>query len=196
MTKKTPGTCQRADCYKLLADSYYFPEKGLGYILNEFNDCFPELVRTAPKAEDLEHHQVDYSSLFLGPFKLLAPPYGSIYLEDGKFMGNSTAQVQDVYQQEGLDIVVKDAPDHIRVELEFMYFLALKEIAAQENSDLEQADCLRKKQAAFLQIHLGMWVTEFARNVEQHAETEFYQALGFATESFVLKDLVELSGEC
>lgn len=191
---------QRADCYKLLAECYYFPEDGLGSMLDCFdklgNECFPEIIRVAPKADDLERHQVDYSSLFVGPFKLLAPPYGSIYLEDGKFMGHSTTQVQDMNQQEGLDIIVKDAPDHISVELEFMYFLALKEAAAQENSDEQQAECLRKKQASFLRIHLGMWVTEFARNVEQHAETGFYKAVGFATESFVLKDLVELSGEC
>ncbi len=192
--------CERADAYKLLAECYYLPDETLLKTLEDFGKTyggfFSQVVRNAPKPDDLERHKVDYSRLFLGPFKLLAPPYGAVYLENGKFMSYSTLVVRDLYEQEGLDIVLKDSPDHISVELEFMYFLALKETKARENSDLEEATRLYDKQTSFLQIHLGRWIRPFAHNIEKNAQTEFYKALGLATKNFVLEDLGRLSGNC
>ncbi len=192
--------CVRADSYKLLAECYYFPDDGLIETLENcktaIGGILSEVLSNAPKADNLQSHQIDFSRLFIGPFKLLAPPYGSVYLEDGKFMGNSALAARELFAQEGLNVVVKDAPDHITLELEFMYFLALKEAEARENSDSELADCLRDKQASFLGIHLGMWVSQFGDNIVENAQTEFYKALGRATRDFVLEDLAKLSQEC
>lgn len=192
--------CERADTYKVLAECYYLPDEKLLKTLDDlgkaYGGFFSQVVRSAPKPDDLDRHKVDYSRLFLGPFKLLAPPYGSVYLEDGKFMSNSTLAARALYEQEGLDIVLKDAPDHINVELEFMYFLVLKEAHARENSHLNEAARFHDKQASFLQIHLGRWVRPFAHNIERNAQTEFYKALGLATKNFVLEDLRRLSGNC
>jgi len=157
---------------------------------------FSQVIQSTPKADNLDRHKVDYARLFLGPFKLLAPPYGSVYLEDGKLMSDSTLAAKALYEQEGLDIVLKDAPDHISVELEFMYFLVLKESEARDNSDLKEAARLHEKQASFLQTHLGRWIRPFAHNIERNAQTEFYKALGFATKNFVLEDIGRLSGDC
>ena len=190
---------QRADAYKVLAECYYLPDEKLLKTLEDFGNAydgfFSQVVGSVPKADDLDRHKVDYSSLFVGPFKLLAPPYGSVYLEDGKFMGNSTLSVKEYYEQEGLDIVLKEAPDHIGMELEFMYFLALKEAQARENSDLAEATRLHDKQASFLDIHLGRWVHPFAHNIEKYSQTEFYKALGLATKNFVLEDFGRLAGD-
>ncbi len=192
--------CQRAGAFKLFAECYYLPDEKLLKTLDDLGKAYDgflsQVVRSAPKPDDLNRHKVDYSRLFLGPFKLLAPPYGSIYLEDGKFMSESTLAARDLYEQEGLDIVLKDAPDHISVELEFMYFLILKEAEACENSDLNEAARLREKQASFLRIHLGKWIRPFAHNIERNAETEFYRALGRATRDFVQEDLGGLSEDC
>jgi len=192
--------CGRAAAYKVLAECYYLPDGKLLKTLDDVGKAcggfFSQVVRSAPKANDLDRHRVDYSRLFLGPFKLLAPPYGSVYLEDGKFMGNSTFAARDLYEQEGLDIVLKDAPDHINAELEFMYFLVLKEAEARENSDLKEAAGFHDKQASFLQVHLGRWVRRFAHNIEGNTQTGFYRALGLATKNFVLEDLARLSGDC
>ncbi len=190
--------CMRADSYKLLAECYYFPDEGLVETIENcktaIGGILSEVLSNAPKADDLQRHQVDFSRLFVGPFKLQAPPYGSVYLEDGTFMGNSALAARELFAQEGLDVVIKDAPDHITLELEFMYFLALKEAEARENSDSEQADRLRDKQASFLGMHLGKWVSQFGDKIERNAQTEFYKALGLATKNFVLDDLERLSG--
>ncbi len=188
--------CQRAASYKILAECFYVPDDKLVKTLEEFakshDGVFSEIIQNAPKNDDLERHAIDYSKLFVGPFKLLAPPYGSIYLEDGKLMGESTLSAKDFYEQEGLDVVLKDAPDHINMELEFMYFLVLKEAEARENSDLTEAARLHDKQASFLQMHLGGWVGSFAANIEKYSQTEFYKILGRSTEKFVKEDLEQL----
>jgi len=188
--------CKRADSYKILAECFYLPDDKLLETLGDFGEACPgvfsEVISNIPKTDDLERHSVDYARLFVGPFKLLAAPYGSVYLEDGKFMSESTLSVKDFYEQEGLDIVLKDAPDHINVELEFMYFLALKEAEARENSDLTEATRLHDKQASFLQMHLGRWAGPFAENIKKHSQTEFYKALGREMENFVQQDLEEL----
>lgn len=192
---------ERSDSYKILAECYYPPDdlllKTLGDSRKATSEFLSKIIRNAPKADDLESHKVDYSRLFLGPFRLLAPPYGSVYLEDGQFMGQSTIEAADFYREEDLDIVVRDAPDHISVELEFMSFLVLKETEARKTSDVRQVARVRNKQAAFLVAHLGAWIQPFTHNIETNAQTEFYKALGCATRHFVLEDLGKLSeGSC
>ncbi len=191
------GDRTRAGSYKTLAECYYRPDaallSALGDVGKADGELLSEVVRHAPHADDFDRHTVDYTRLFLGPFKPLASPYGSVYLEDGKLMGNSTLAARDLYRQEGLDIVLKDAPDHISAELEFMYFLALREAEARAGADPEQAACLRDQQASFLRTHLGAWVEAFADNIERNARTEFYKAIGRATKRLVLHDLAGLA---
>ena len=126
----------------------------------------------------------------------MAPPYGSIYLEGKReVMGVSTIDAKNRYQAAGLDISgkVKEAPDHIAIELEFMYYLIFKEIEAFEKSDFESAMDYLRKQKEFLQEHLGVWVLGFAVNVEEKAGTDFYKNLARATKVFVQKDLRDIS---
>ncbi|HDH01197.1 MAG TPA: molecular chaperone TorD, partial [Nitrospirae bacterium] len=86
---------------------------------------------------------VEYAKLFVGPFELLAPPYGSVYLDDGgRVMGDSTMRVIEAYQKEGLsgNDDFKDLPDHIAVEMEFMSYLIYKERETLERSDFDTAN--------------------------------------------------------
>lgn len=187
----------RRDSYKLLSECYYLPDEKLIAILNGLEgsrgELYLEIVKTIPGISDVESLKVDYSKLFVGPYGLLAPPYGSMYLEDTRMvMGNSTMDVRNKYEEAGLDISLKEAPDHIAIELEFIYFLIFKEIEAIKNSDSGAAVRYLEKQQVFLETHLGMWVSEFADNMEANAQTEFYRNLARLTKSFVKKDLKSL----
>lgn len=182
---------QRGDTYKFLADCYYLPDEELMQKVADFAQSevfFAELVAHIPPAVDLENLKVDYSKLFVGPYKLLAAPYGSVYLEDNKLMGRSTVDVKNCYEDEGLDIVIKDAPDHIAMELEFLYYLITKQACAIEGSEHQLARSYQKKQSAFLDTHLGRWVDLFAENVQKNAQTDFYRTLGRLTELFVVNE--------
>lgn len=60
---------------------------------------------------------------------------------------------------------VRERPDHIAVELEFMYLLCLKEAYAAEHGTTEQVEIARCAQATFLQDHLGSWIEAFATSL-------------------------------
>ncbi|PLX68571.1 MAG: hypothetical protein C0603_05305 [Denitrovibrio sp.] len=67
---------------------------------------------------------LDYAALFIGPYQLQAPPYGSVYLDKAKRLNDeSTAAVTDIYRQFGLDVEssMNEPADHIAIELEFIH---------------------------------------------------------------------------
>jgi TorA maturation chaperone TorD len=184
--------CQRADSYKFLSECYYLPDNALiRKVLDvaKTNQFFAELGDYIPSAVELESLRIDFTKLFVGPFKLLAPPYGSVYLEHNKFMGDSTIDVRKFYEDEDLEIVIKDAPDHIAMELEFMYYLVAKQIQAANEGNVQNILLYQQKQESFLCSHLTRWLPEFTKNVQKHAQTEFYKKLAQLTEVFVQKDL-------
>jgi len=183
----------RCESYRLLAQCYYLPDEELIEALEHSK----ELARWRQgggdntwAGSDIDSLKVDYTRLFVGPYQLLAPPYGSIYLEKArKVMGDSTMDAQQRYQEEGLNLTLKEAPDHVAIELEFMYYLLYREIEAIINYDEPNIACYLEKQKDFLQNHLGKWVSEFTSNMLANAETFFYQDIARITESLVTEDL-------
>ncbi len=185
---------ERNASYRILSACYYPPDEKLIAMLDEHDTLSGELgceiAKAFPGEEKLEELKIDYSRLFVGPFKLIAPPYGSIYLENGRqTMGDSTIDAKRRYKEEGLDIFIKEAPDHIAVELEFMYFLIFNASEAIKEQDPETADSYLKKQRSFLKDHLGEWISKFTEDVESNASTDFYRDLARATRLFIEEDL-------
>jgi TorA maturation chaperone TorD len=147
---------------------------------------------------DVKSLKVDYSKLFVGPYDLLAPPYGSMYLEGArKIMGASTLDVRNRYREVGLDISVdfKEPPDHIAAELEFMHYLITKEVEAIKTGDFKGAMLYLQKQMKFLKTHLSVWVPEFTGKIEAKAETAFYKHLAKFTKIFIKKDRDKILNE-
>ena len=102
--------------------------------------------------EGIEELTIDHARLFVGPFALLAPPYGSVYLEgERRLMGDSTLAVGECYREVGLEVAAgfNGTPDHIAAELEFMHFLVIKELDALTGGELERAQHFRQKQKTF-----------------------------------------------
>ena len=192
----------RLEAYRLLADGYHRPEQSFLDDLVKLKTCMEKVCGKAGKninnmQADIagmagpENLEIDYARLFVGPFNLLAPPYGSVYLEgERQVMGVSTADVQRRYQAAGLDVATgfKDAPDHIAAELEFMHFLIFKAMEAANHGDANGIDTCLLCQQSFLEIHLGAWIDDFAGNVVNNAQTSFYRNLARATEAFIKDD--------
>ena len=183
----------RRDSYALLSSCFYLPDEKLIQALNELPPSEGEWhsgLAHGAKPGDVESLRVEYSKLFVGPYQLLAPPYGSVYLEPRKtVMGESTMDVLNRLKTEGLAVQLREAPDHIAIELEFMFFLISKELEELRASNFDSAEAYQKKQQVFLDRHLGKWISQFADKVEEHAQTEFYKNLARATKSFVHEDL-------
>ncbi len=136
----------------------------------------------------------DYTALFVGPQNLLAPPYGSVYLEPAKrqVMGESTQDVMRLYRQAGLEVSreFKQPPDHIRLELRFMsqVIKGVIDALSESDADWERAGALVNTQLGFLQRHLVAWVKPFTHLITENSSTGFYSALGEFAERFVSYD--------
>lgn len=202
---------KRADCYRLLAACYCTPEKefieeGLVRNLTAALDAVcKDAVPFAGQMEDALLKDtnlqilVDYSALFLGPRKLLAPPYGSVYLDGNRnVMGDSTIEAVKFYKKAGveMDPEQKDIPDHISVELEFMYYLISRELEAYRNSDEAEALKYFEMQEDFLKRHLGAWAPKFAKDLKEGAQNPFYQNLADCMLTFIKADKEYLKTTC
>lgn len=189
---------RRANTYKLLTECHHEPD---GELLGLLEQTSSETIGVAvdelrAATTDLETMRVDYAKLFVGPFEVLAPPYGSSYLDDAdRVVTDSTADVREQYREEGLDIGMDEPADHVAAELEFACILALSEAEAIETGDYETAATYARRRYEFLSEHLGRWVSELADNIRNQAETEFYRRLADETQSFVESDGTQLAGK-
>jgi len=132
--------------------------------------------------EDSEEDLIaDHAQLMIGPFELLAPPYGSVYLEKNrKIMGDTTMEVGQFYFDCGLEVAsdYNDPPDHIAVEMEFIYFL-LSEIFNSLNEDkVENAENYKTKLREFLKRYYFPFSENFAEKIKDNAETNVYKITG------------------
>lgn len=97
------------------------------------------------------------------------PPYGAEYGQAHIFEKTQTlADVAGFYRAFGLDLSegVRDRPDHLATELEFMEFLCLKQALAVRRGDhAERQELCRNSQRAFLGSHLGFWAFSFAHRL-------------------------------
>ncbi len=193
----------RQDIYSSLANYYRMPEDDTFTNLATLSDQLSNLNSEAVsyiqcmQAEldqgcDLELLKVEFTRLFIGPYSMPAPPYGSVYIEkERKVMGDSTMDVQKRYQNFGLDISnnFKEVPDHITAELEFMFFLIFKEIESIQSNIPEQAQEILYHQKSFHNDHLNIWIPDFTDCVIEHAGTQFYRNLAKATRIFIAEEL-------
>ena len=137
---------------------------------------------------------LDYTRLFLGPTNILAQPYGSVWLEEAKtLMGDTTMAVVDLYRDGGFEIdeEFREVPDHIAVELEFLYLLVFRENEARRLGDTGQQDAVAGLKRRFLQQHLGHWVRPFTAAMRDNAECPFYRNLAALTERVVGMELAQ-----
>ena len=167
----------RADAYRFLSACFCLPQKELFIQENIFKTLTNALIHSCPEAavfssemerafseKGEEELKVEYARLFVGPYELKAPPYGSVYLDgERRVMGNSTMEAIRLYEEAGLviDQGFKELPDHIAVELEFMYYLIHKEVEALEKSEKEKALALRETRNQFFNRLLSPWIPAF-----------------------------------
>lgn len=181
------------NAYKTLAECYYDPStQPLPETLQDFAERLmplgPEIAEQAKaladsfSQSDKQDLLVDFARLFVGPFEVLAPPYGSYYI-DKQMMGDSTIEIKDFYEQAGLEMSsdFDNLPDHISAELEFLYYLVFNEIHALKQEEDESVFQFRELRTNFLKNHLSQWACIFTKNIEQHAQSTFYKQLAKIT---------------
>ncbi len=89
---------------------------------------------------------------------------------------------------------VRERPDHVAVELEFMYVLNLKEALAGKDHGPEQRALCRDAQKKFLADHLGRWIDLFARSVALQGQPPYPMVTRSAAD-FVRMDAKRLGAD-
>lgn len=133
-----------------------------------------------------EELNIEYVRLFIGPGTPLVAPYESAY--DGSagvreryllMVSTTAAQLENSYLQAGVTVTadLNEPPDHIATELEFMFYLHGKEVAAWREGDRPAATRWRQQALAFLNEHLGKWVPSLCCKIEKESHNLFYTSL-------------------
>lgn len=119
---------------------------------------------------------VEYTRLFIGPFKLLVPPYSSMYFGSKELMSDETLWVINFYDKMGLafDTDIKDSPDHIAVETEFLYYLTFNCIKEFSDGNTDNAHKFWMGQTEFFFSHYQKWVPQFCAGIKEHSNNAFY----------------------
>lgn len=150
-----------------------------------------KILQSCVTAADRSSLNAEYHRLFAGPYKLIAPPYASVYLEpEPTVMGPSTVKVLRTYEEAGFSFApsFKDLPDHIAAELEFMALLCEQEGKAWQKVDFRQAEKLLGSEETFLNKHLVQWIPKFSSRICSNTESPFYRAWAALVGDYVLLD--------
>jgi TorA maturation chaperone TorD len=125
----------------------------------------------------------DQSQLFVGPLKLAAPPWGSVYMDSGSLFGPSTSEVRERFRQIGLQVpdVGQDPEDHIGFELSFLSAVNQRVAGAAANGKNAEALRLGAMGWDFIERLMEPWMGPFFDKVETNAKTGFYRGLAQLT---------------
>lgn len=121
--------------------------------------------------------QLDYTRMFIGSFRMYAPPYASYYLDgERQIYGPTTVEIEDLYAQFGIELKEEehDMPDHVRFLLAFMSLLA-GSYEAKGNIEFAYA------YADFRETYVASWLPLFEARLGKYAEYPFYRSLATLT---------------
>lgn len=133
----------------------------------------------------------EYARLFLGPKKLIAPPYESVYRSTNRSLyGEATEQVKEFYQNAGMMMGEKaNLPeDFIGTELEFMYWMSHRMYQACEAEQVELVQKMAIYQYEFLVQHMLEWVGEFAKDVREGSTMTYFKVAVDYLDEFIKED--------
>lgn len=198
----------REDFCRYLAACYYEPsndfseERLFDAMVAAASAIDPALADSARRlgaaffAVDVQDLLVDYARLFVGPSQPVAMPYATFWLTaDPSQRHDSTMAVLDFYDEGGFEVSdeLRELPDHVAVELEFLYLLTFTQNQAREDGDADELSASSALRSRFVHQHVGAWIEQFAAAVNAGASAAFYKELAELTLRFVRME-AELDG--
>lgn len=139
------------------------------------------LMRDFCRGWNDEHLSVikrDFQRLFIGPDRLPAPPWESVYRSPEQLMfEEQTIQVRQAYARMGFSAPTQynEPEDHFGLEMMFLVHLCGLGIAALEQDSSESLDYVLDAMRSFFSEHLLAWTPRFLNDVAQSAQTDYYR---------------------
>lgn len=183
---------RRAQIYGYLCELFLYPRHNWSEDLPLVAEIVQQLgwigVQLSPFNASLADLQAAYQSTFgIAGSLCYETEYG---LPHEYRQSQEMADIAGFYRAFGFELGgdIRERPDHVTVELEFMHVLALKEAYALENDLTEHYEICVEGQQKFLQDHLGRWVGLFAQSVAHNAPDSLYVKLAQFAADFVRAD--------
>ncbi|RJT46860.1 Tat proofreading chaperone DmsD [Rahnella woolbedingensis] len=130
-------------------------------------ECFSQISTADESLDDA------YQRLFVGPYALPAPPWGSVYLDkESVVFGDSTLNLRQWMRENGVEphLTQAEPEDHIGLLLMMAAWLA------------ENSPALLNE---FLTMHLLPWAGRYLELLRQKAEHPFYVGVAVLAESTI-----------
>jgi TorA maturation chaperone TorD len=128
--------------------------------------------------------QGDYLRLFIGPDKVIAAPWESVFFNESRqTFQEQTLQVRTWYRRFELEPekIYHEPDDHIGLELTFVAHLANQALLALDAGDQLKAETLITACNEFLADHLLKWAFAWCDLVTKNAHTDFYKGIALLT---------------
>jgi len=153
--------------------------------------CIHEIAKymrvDEPVLELEETAEYDFNRLFVGPTKLLAPPFESVYRsKDRLVMQAETLAVRKKYAEAGLEIQKKHTipDDHMSFELVFLNYLLIEYLQNLEKTKGEKL-CYLQLYQMFIKEHLSVWAFGHLQDVIEKAQTEYCRQVAIYFSAFL-----------
>lgn len=152
-----------------------------------------ETLESAGKHDDLDSLEFEYNRLFVGPGKLLAPPYEGAYRNaDRLLMQEETMAVRAFYRRCGIAVKRESAipDDHLGFELEFVSYLLFHMIRSDKDPDAWER--LLGLYGEFFRQHLCQWVYLHCQDVLVHAKNRLCREMAILLSGFLQREELNL----
>ena len=157
-------------------------------------EAFPSAGAAALAALSSRHRH-----LFGHTARGLIPPYETEYGNEALFQQpQELGDLMGFYHAFGLALKnnLRERPDHISCECEFLMFLALKEAYALEQAERDILAETRKAQKLFLRDHLARFLPTFAAKLQREDPAGFYGTLAELCLRLVSAECARLNISC
>ncbi len=177
LSREEVATAARSRLYRLLVQGFSYPDRGFFAALagDVFRREVQEACQELPFALDLplegltaEGDYIDFQADYLRVFEVgVGSPPCPLY--SGLYRGGRKAVMEELtrfYNYFGLSLERGrgELPDHLTTELEFMHFLAFKELWALHHG--QDPSPYRRAQVDFLERQLLPWLPQLQARVE------------------------------
>lgn len=184
---------RRAQVYRFLSTAFLYPAENwledvplINAVLGGLMNGYPPEIRVA--LSSLDEMQAAHRRSFGSAGSLC---YETEWGIPNEFRhAQELADIAGFYRAFGFAMgsQVRERPDHITAELEFMSVMALKEAYAVERGIAEHAEVCVEAQRKFLADHLGRWIVLFAEYFRRAGGDGPYPEIASFAEAFVKAD--------
>jgi len=163
-------------CQKMLEEVFFHPFEEIDKMMNyEPHDALNKLklvIADFSDANYLYHHlEESYIRLFISSRDgIVAPLYQSCYeYENAPLMGNSAMMVKKLFESKGLSLAndINEPPDHLSIELEYLFFLL-------EKGWREKDKMLITSAGSFASEVMLPWIDKFRVRLMNETRCHFY----------------------